>query len=506
MTPFVQEVSPVPSLDDLLPLFADWPGLVVFDSAKVSPQLGRYSYLSADPFRQFELAKAQLGVDPFAEIREALADFQVESLPALPPFQGGAAGILSYELGACFEKLPQTPHDELQIPHLAVGLYDWVLAWDHVEGKCWLISHGFPETEFGQRKKRATERAEQVLAVVRKRPPFRGARFLRARDPSGSPLAETAPRDESRFHRDGHVGNVPHEDAHEKVHDELTAPCFGAPGLPELLSNFSRSNYLAAVERVIEYIRAGDIFQANLTQRLMFPSDEPPLNLYLRLRQRNPAPFAGCFFRDDWAILSASPERFIQLDQNGITETRPIKGTRPRRNHPEVDLFTADELRESEKDKAENLMIVDLLRNDLSRVCAPGSIRVPQLCEVENYETVQHLVSVVQGELRPEKDAWDLLRATFPGGSITGAPKVRAMEIIAELEQVARGPYCGSLFYVGFDGRCDSSILIRTFVVRRGWVQCSVGGGITVQSDPESEYNETLHKAAGMLRVWEELP
>ncbi len=502
MTPFVQEILPAPSLDELLPVFAMWPGLVVFDSAKTSPQLGRYSYLSADPFRQFELTKATLGVDPFKAIRKALADFQVEPVPMLPPFQGGAAGVLSYELGRCFEKLPQVPHDELEIPHLAVGLYDWVLAWDHVEGKCWLISQGFPETASRQRERRAQERAARVLAVIEQCQLRRGARFLRARDPSGSPLSETVPRDESRFHRDGHVRNVPHEE----VHDELTVPSFAAPGLAGLLSNFSRTNYLTAVERVIEYIRAGDIFQANLTQRLMYPSEESPLDLYLRLRQRNPAPFAGCFFRNDWAILSASPERFIQLDENGIAQTRPIKGTRPRRNHPEIDLFTADELKESEKDTAENLMIVDLLRNDLSRVCRPGSIRVPQLCEVENYETVQHLVSVVQGELRAGQDAWDLLRATFPGGSITGAPKVRAMEIIAELEQVARGPYCGSLFYVGFDGRCDSSILIRTFVVRRGWVQCSVGGGVTVQSDPEAEYNETLDKAAGMLRVWEGLP
>ena len=492
MTPFVQEISPVPSLEELLPAFAAWPDLVVFDSAKVSPQLGRYSYLSADPFQQFELTEARLGMDPFEVIRRALADFKVEPVPGLPPFQGGAAGILSYELGHCFEKLPEVPHDELQIPHLAVGLYDWVLAWDHVQGKCWLISQGFPETESRQRDRRSQERAARVLALVEQSTLRSGARVLRARDPSGSPL------------RDAHVGNVPHEDTHDEVHAQLTAPCFPAPGLPELLSNFSRENYIAAVERVIEYIRAGDIFQANLAQRLMFPSDESPLNLYLRLRQRNPAPFAGCFFRDDWAILSASPERFIQLDENGIAETRPIKGTRPRRNHPEVDLYIADELRESEKDKAENLMIVDLLRNDLSRVCQPGSIRVPQLCEVENYQTVHHLVSVVQGELRPGQDAWDLLRATFPGGSITGAPKVRAMEIIAELEQVARGAYCGALYYVGFDGRCDSSILIRTFVVRRGWVQCSVGGGVTVQSNPESEYNETLHKAAGMLRVWEE--
>ncbi len=479
MTPFVHEILPAPSLDELLPVFAMWPGLVVFDSAKTSPQLGRYSYLSADPFRQFELTKATLGVDPFKAIRKALADFQVEPVPMLPPFQGGAAGVLSYELGRCFEKLPEVPHDEQEIPHLAVGLYDWVLAWDHVEGRCWLISQGFPETKPERRKWRAKARADLVLILIS----IQGSHGER-----GESLLDVRPR------------------SGERGYGRLTAPCEPAPGPVGLLSNFSRENYLAAVARVIEYIRAGDIFQANLAQRLMYPSSEPPLDLYRRLRQRNPAPFAGCFFRDDWAILSASPERFIQLDGNGIAETRPIKGTRRRQNHPEVDLFTADELRESEKDNAENLMIVDLLRNDLSRVCRPGSIRVPQLCEVENYETVQHLVSVVQGELRAGHDAWDLLRATFPGGSITGAPKVRAMEIIAELEQVARGPYCGSLFYVGFDGRCDSSILIRTFVVRRGWVQCTVGGGVTVQSNPESEYNETLDKAAGMLRVWEGLP
>ncbi len=469
------ELESVPSLDDLLPLFADWPGLVVFDSAKTSPQLGRYSYLTADPFRTFELAKARLGIEPFAEIRAALATFPTESRPELPPFQGGAAGILSYELGRCFENLPEVPHDELEIPHLAVGLYDWVLAWDHLENRCWVISQGFPETEPGRRERQARERAEQVMRAIESR----------SMEP-GESLLDVRPRSGERGYR------------------ELTAPFYPAPGPAGLLSNFSRASYLTAVERVIEYIRAGDIFQANLAQRLMYPSDEPPLALYQRLRQRNPAPFAGCFFRDDWAVLSASPERFIQLDENGIAETRPIKGTRRRRNHPEIDLFTADELRESEKDKAENVMIVDLLRNDLSRVCRPGSIRVPQLCAVENYETVQHLVSVVQGQLKLGHDAWDLLRATFPGGSITGAPKVRAMEIIAELEQVARGPYCGSLFYVGFDGRCDSNILIRTFVVRRGWVQCSVGGGITVQSEPEAEYHETLHKAAGMLRVWEE--
>lgn len=461
--------SGTPTVADLLPIFAGCPGLVVFDSAKTSPQLGRYSFLAADPVRTFELAEPCYGVDPFADVRDAMAGFHVEPVEGLAPFQGGAAGILSYELGRCFELLPNVQYDELELPCLAVGIYDWVITWDHQQGRCWLISQGFPEAEPASRARRAQERAEWVLARIRQ-----GT----TRRESASSAAATTPSESE------------------------SAPQHPAPGPAGLVSNFSRDSYLAAVERVVEYIRAGDIFQANLAQRLVYPSEESPLDLYLRLRQRNPAPFGGCFFRDDWCVLSASPERFIQLNQ-GVAETRPIKGTRRRPNDPQVDLFTADELRESEKDVAENLMIVDLLRNDLSRVCLPGTIRVPQLCEVESYETVQHLVSVVQGELKPGRDAWDLLRATFPGGSITGAPKVRAMEIISELEQVARGPYCGSLFYIGFDGRCDSNILIRTFVVRRGWVQCSVGGGVTVKSDAAAEYNETLHKAAGMLRVWE---
>jgi para-aminobenzoate synthetase component 1 len=272
------------------------------------------------------------------------------------------------------------------------------------------------------------------------------------------------------------------------------------PGADHVVSNFSRGEYLQAVERVIEYIRAGDIFQANLSQRLWAQARCSPRELYGRLRECNPAPFAGYFAHDDWAVLSSSPERFLRVE-DGLVETRPIKGTRQRRPVPEADLFTRDELRESEKDRAENVMIVDLLRNDLSRVCRPGSIRVPKLCAVETYETVQHLVSEVRGELRAGRDYWDLLAAAFPGGSITGAPKVRAMEVITALERVARGPYCGSLFYCGFDGRADSSILIRTFVQRDGWVQCSVGGGIVAQSDPEAEYAETLHKAAGMLRA-----
>ncbi|MGH7225179.1 MAG: anthranilate synthase component I family protein, partial [Gemmataceae bacterium] len=222
--------------------------------------------------------------------------------------------------------------------------------------------------------------------------------------------------------------------------------------------------------------------------------------LYARLRERNPAPFAGYFDLGDFVLASASPERFLRVE-DGRVETRPIKGTRPRGQTLEEDARQRDELLHSAKDRAENVMIIDLLRNDLGRVCAYGSVQVPAVCRLESYRTVHHLVSEVVGRLRPELGPIDLLRAAFPGGSVTGAPKVRAMEIIAELEPTARGPYCGSLGYIGFDGSMDTNILIRTVTIGRGWMQFPVGGGIVADSTPAAEYEETLHKAEGLLRA-----
>lgn len=388
--------------------------------------------------------------------------------------------MLGYELGGCWERLPSPRCDEFQLPVLAVGLYDWVMAWDHEQGRAWIISQGWPESDSRLRLQRARERCELVRTLLTESPtPSFPISSLGTHPPQSSASPRVTPGNRA----------------------QLTAPLHPLPLLPQLISNFTRDDYLTAVERVIEYIRAGDIYQANLSQRLLYhPSSDEPFDLYLRLRTRNPAPFAAFFAADDWAILSASPERFLQV-RDGVVTTRPIKGTRQRRTLPEADLFTQDELQVSAKDVAENVMIVDLLRNDLSRVCRPGSIRVPHLCRVESYETVHHLVSEVTGELAPGRDAWDLLAATFPGGSITGCPKVRAMEIISELEQVARGPYCGTLFYYGFDGTFDSSILIRTLTQRHGWLQLPAGGGVIAPSDPAAEYEETLHKAEGMLRA-----
>ncbi|MBT5020738.1 MAG: aminodeoxychorismate synthase component I, partial [Planctomicrobium sp.] len=262
-------------------------------------------------------------------------------------------------------------------------------------------------------------------------------------------------------------------------------------------TNFSYNEYQAAVQKVVDYIYEGDVFQANLSQRFIADSCANPLDVYRALRQHNPAPFAGLIKFADWAVHSSSPERFVQKAGDQVW-TRPIKGTRQRRPVPEADLYTRDELRESQKDQAENVMIVDLLRNDLSRVCQSGLIRVPELCSIEAYETVTHLVSEVTGQLQPETTFWDVLRASFPGGSITGAPKIRAMEIITELEKVARGPYCGSMFYLGFDGTADSNILIRTIIQRGDKLAFPAGGGIVSQSSPKAEYEETLHKSEGM--------
>ena len=467
--PLVEELSPCPDVADALRAVAGLPNVLLLESARSLDRIGRYSFLTADPFALFEIQQCEFGQDPFAPVRDLLQQCTAKTIPDLPTFQGGVAGLLSYDLGHAWERLPSPGKDEFQMPAMAVGLYDWIVVWDHVTQRAWVISHGFPETNQDKKTDRAVVRLRQVVELL-------DAKQQNQNATSDSGVAKR-PLDIS----------------------QLATPV-PAPGPDGLTSNFSRDGFLQAVERVIEYIYAGDIFQANLSQRLLFPQRVGPLELYQRMRVCNPAPFAGYFAHDDWAIVSASPERFVTV-QNGEVETRPIKGTRQRRSGPEADLFTRDELRQSGKDQAENVMIVDLLRNDLSRVCRPGSIRVPSLCHVETYETVQHLVSEVRGQLDGGKDVWDLLAAAFPGGSITGAPKVRAMEIIAELEPTARGPYCGSLFYVGFDGAADSNILIRTFTCRRGWIQCPVGGGIVAQSDPVAEYEETLHKAEGMLRA-----
>ncbi len=461
----VEEIWPAPEPCDALERCCGLPHCLLLDSAMRRASLGRYSFLAVDPFDYVEVGVD--GPDALELLARRMGELPAVPMRKLPPFQGGAAGLWGYDLGRQWERLPTAAIDEFRMPAMAVGLYDLVLAWDHVADRAWIVSQGFPETDPGRRQRRAEERLAEMK------------RWLA--EPSGAGLRGRSPQ----------LAPVPATDL---------APQWAVPGAGELTSNFSEEGYLEAIRRAIAYIFAGDIFQVNLSQRLLYPARDDAVALYLRLRTRNPAPFAGYFDLGDFQVVSASPERFLQVRDRRV-ESRPIKGTRLRTGDAEADLLAGNELRASEKDRAENVMIVDLIRNDLSRVCRPESVVVSQLCGLERYEYVQHLVSAVCGELRDDCTATDLIRAAFPGGSISGAPKIRALEIIAELEPTSRGAYCGSLGYVGFDGSMDLSLLIRTITAGRGWWQAPVGGGIVAQSVPEREYQETWHKAEGLIRA-----
>jgi para-aminobenzoate synthetase component 1 len=462
--PLAHELVPVPDPVDVFCRLQRLPHCIFLDSALRDPQLGRYSFVAADPFAYWEVAAD--GSDALGTLERRMRLQHATALEGLPPFQGGAAGLFAYDLNRSLERIAGPRADEFHLPALAIGLYDVVIAFDHELRRAWIVSQGLPELDLDKRLRRAEARLSS----------FRD--YLAGRE--GAIPERLAPRP-------------------QLVSSLQLTPQYPSADDPELTSNLSASDYRDVISRAIEYICAGDVFQVNVAQRLLYPARHDACSLYLRLRQRNPATFAGYFDLGDFQIVSASPERFLSLRGRQV-ETRPIKGTRQRCWNPEADLFAAGDLRESEKDRAENIMIVDLLRSDLSRVCQPDSIRVTDLCRLEVYQYVQHLVSVVVGELSPGRAPLDLIRAAFPGGSITGAPKVRAMEIIRELEPNARGAYCGSLGYLGFDGTLDLSILIRTITAGRGWWQMPVGGGIVAQSIPDREYQETWHKAAGLLR------
>ncbi len=480
--PLVEELVPAPDPLETCARFAGLPFRVFLDSVTDPAHLGRHSFLAADPataIRSKGLLTQQLvdgswirvDADPLVHVRALLAPHAAEPAAGIPPFQGGAAGYVGYDWGGMLERVPRTRYDDLAIPDVLLGLYDWVIAWDHAAGRAWVISTGIPERGAGraQRAARRLEFVKERLAVLR----------------SGGQAVNAAPT----YRRT----------AGPPDRRSSAAPSYPVPDTPGVRSNFTRAGYLDAVARVIEYIFAGDIFQANLSQRLQAPLAGTPLELYGRLRQRNPAPFAAFLDFGDLVVASSSPERFLRVHHGRQVETRPIKGTRPRGVGPEHDAALALALAESDKDRAENVMIVDLLRNDLSRVCRPGTVQVPELFALEHYATVHHLVSTVVGELAPEHDSVDLLRAAFPGGSITGAPKVRAMQIIAELEPTQRGVYCGSIGYLSATGTLDTSIVIRTYLVLGRDVYFQVGGGIVADSDPEQEYRETLDKARGLV-------
>jgi para-aminobenzoate synthetase component I len=467
VSPVVEELVPAPDPAWCCERLAGLPYRLFLDSAGTSARLGRYSFVMADPV---VVLRTRGDAHALSTVRALLAPHRADPVAGLPPFQGGAAGYIGYDWGLTLERLPAPRFDDLGLDDVVIGLYDWVLAWDHAERRAWLISTGMPDTGEA-RATRAAARAAEVKARL--------SRSDGSSDPPGG--ADHAPSGRE------------------------TAPSYLVEGgwwngLP-LRSSFTRGAYLDAVARVREYIYAGDIFQANLSQRFEAPLAPAPWTFYRTLRAVNPAPFGAFFECPGAAVLSTSPERFLRVNAEGHVETRPIKGTRARGVGPEHDAALGQALTESVKDRAENLMIVDLMRNDLSRVCAPGTVRASELFALERYATVHHLVSTVVGDLAPGIDAFDLLRAAFPGGSITGAPKLRAMEIIAEVEPSRRGVYCGSIGYWSTTGEMDTSIAIRTAVVRGGRIYFSAGGGIVADSDPEQEYQETLDKVRSTIDV-----
>ena len=434
-------------------LAAKEPGCAFLDSSLVN-ELGRWSILGLRPYKT--LVKEQDGTltedgvsCPDTDFETRLGEFlrlnRDENETELP-IVSGAIGYFSYDYGREHMGVPSTEQDVEPIPQARVVFYDLLLIEDCREKRVWLSACG------------QTEDAEALLA-----------RFRR------------------NIERGMEKGFPALPDAH------ATKPITVRP-------NFEKEEYKTAVDRMIRYIIEGDIYIANMTQRLDVMSDREPLAVFEHLRTHNPSPFGGYLDCGDHQIICASPERFLRL-RDGVVETRPIKGTRKRGETPEEDEALRRELELSEKDKSELLMIVDLERNDLNRVCRPGSVEVTELFTVETYATVFHLVSNIRGELAQGSDVIDLLRAAFPGGSITGAPKYRAMEIIDELEHGKRGLYTGSIGYLTLDGECDLNIVIRTALHRDGRYHLGVGGGITSESDLEFEYEETLQKAKAVLEA-----
>jgi para-aminobenzoate synthetase component 1 len=447
-------VVEIPFIDPLTAFapFAEEPVVAFFDSATESYGQGRYSYIATDPFKVLR-EEFCTSVNPFEQLSRELTNYKLPCYPNLPPFQTGAAGILSYEMGRHLEKLPKPKQQGQGFPEMVVGLYDTVAAFDTQQRKAWVLaSNVFNELPSSTRELPKI-RAQNMVAKIS--------------------TAETL----------------------EKLNMESCG---------RWDFETCRAEYEELLRRVIEYTYSGYIFQANLTQRFIgnIPDTLDKFTLYRRLRALNPAPFAAYISCEkDEAILSASPELFLSLNDVGVITTRPIKGTRPRGATELDDALLKGALKNSEKDRAENLMIVDLLRNDLSRVCDVGSVRVGHLNSLETFATVHHLVSEITGQLQPGLGPIDLLRATFPGGSVTGAPKIRAMEIIHELEPSHRGPYCGAIVRVGFNGSMDSNIVIRTLTVKGKSVVAQAGGGIIADSSPAAEYEEALTKVAPLLQA-----
>lgn len=439
----------------------------LLESGRGSGRMARYSYFGSAPYLvltgwmtryEFRTGNRRVSLDgfPFSALAGLVRNARMAASPNLPPFLGGGVGYFSYDAVRWFERLPTLANHDFPIPELQFGFYEIVAAYDHQTGWLHLIYAPSPERWMGEPREKLYREGCDRLAALQ-------AKLL-------------APKRA--------------EAASSPVQMDIT------PGL-------SRQGYIDRVQHCQNYIRAGDIYQANLSHRFMVDAPDhalSPIELYARLRAVNPSPFAGLLTFDDLSLVSCSPERLVSL-RGRRAETRPIAGTRPRGLSPEDDRRLTQELKAHPKERAEHLMLVDLERNDLGRVCQYGSVRVDEFMTLEGYSHVSHLVSNVTGTLRDEYDGLDLFRAVFPGGTITGVPKIRCMEIIEELEPVRRGPYTGSFGYLSWTGDLDLNIIIRTLVLTGGRGCVQVGAGIVADSEPDLEYEETLHKAKALMQA-----
>jgi len=429
----------------------DWS--IFLDSCYPYIDLGRYDVIAARPYitlktfaDETEIVYAsgkreQSSEDPFSIVKSLLGENETKL--STVPFAGGALGYFAYDLGRGIERIPETAEHDIAMPDMAIGIYDWAVVTDHHQRRTWLTGYGKDERTFDE-----WNNLQELL---------------QRKAESGSQKFEV---------------------------------------LSEIHSNMDEEFYARAFNKIKHYIREGDCYQVNLAQRFSIDVAGNPWAAYSRLRKLNPAPYSSFFKVPEGAVLSTSPERFLKVD-NGLVETKPIKGTRRRSTDVYEDRALSEDLLESKKDRAENLMIVDLLRNDIGKSCRPGSVSVPKLFALESFARVHHLVSTVIGQLADKYHALDLLRGCFPGGSITGAPKLRAMEIIEALEPHRRSIYCGSMAYIGFDGNMDSNITIRTLVHHRDKMYCWAGGGIVMDSRLDAEYQECFDKAAAIFALFE---
>jgi anthranilate synthase component 1 len=430
------------------------PWSFLLESVEGGERLARYSFIGTEPYRVLKSGPGQeYDGDPLRVVEDELSRFRLVATPGLPAFHGGAVGYLAYDVVRHFERLPTPEHDALGLPESVFMFTDTMLVFDHLRHVIQVVSHVRLDGDIESSYRQAVWRIEELVDRLR--------RPLARLPENGPPVAPAEARVEH---------NIPRED------------------------------YLLAVEEARAYIIAGDIIQVVPSQRMARRTAAHPFNVYRALRHVNPSPYMYYLELDDFQIVGASPELLVRVE-NGVVETHPIAGTRRRGRTEEEDLALERELRSDEKERAEHIMLLDLGRNDIGRVARPGTVRVTQALDVERYSHVMHLVSHVTGELRSDRTAYDALRACFPAGTVSGAPKIRAMEIIAELERERRGPYAGAVGYVGFEGNLDTCITIRTIVMKDGVAYMQAGGGVVFDSDPAAEWEETLRKAGALMRA-----